>query len=383
LSKYLEEVKLPDFYFWKEIEEKRIPLSAEIELTERCNNNCTHCYINLPANDQDAKKRELSFEEIREIVDEAVEMGCLWWLITGGEPLLREDFTDTYLYLKKKGLLTSVFTNATLITPKLAGLFKRYPPRDLEITVYAVTERTYERVTRTPGSFGAFRRGINLLQKENVPFTLKAMALRSNVNELEAIKDFCKPISKGPFRFDPFLHLRLRPDGKRNRQIKNERLSPEEIVRIELSDKERKSGLLKQICEEKKIGQETIYFHNDNHLFYCGAGKTSFTIDPYGFFKLCSSLSHPDCVYDLRKGSLREAWGKFIPEVRAMRTEDEECRKKCLSCPLINLCMWCPATAYVESGKLDRHIEDFCQIAHARAEALGLKKLHKKSDLIS
>jgi len=383
LSKYLEEVKLPDFHLWKQTEEKRVPLSAEIELTERCNNNCTHCYINLPANDQDAKKRELSFEEIREIVDEAVEMGCLWWLITGGEPLLRQDFTDIYLYLKEKGLLTSVFTNATLITPDLVRLFKECPPRDLEISVYAVTERIYERVTRTPGSFGAFRRGINLLQKENVPFTLKAMALRSNVNELEAMRDFCKPITNGPFRFDPFLHLRLRPDGKRNRQIKNERLSPEEIVRIELADKERKNGLLKKICEEKKRGEEAGHFDDDNHLFYCGAGKTSFTIDPYGFFKLCSSLSHPDCVYDLRKGSLKEAWKKFVPQVRSMRTEDEECRKRCLRCPLINLCMWCPATAYLECGQLDGWVEDFCQIAHARAKALGLKKPHEKPNLVS
>lgn len=371
MSGYLEELKLPDFHLWKRTDEKRIPLSAEIELTERCNNNCIHCYINLPADDEEARKRELNFREIRDIADETVQMGCLWWLITGGEPLVREDFADIYLYLKKKGLLTSVFTNATLITPELVSLFKKYPPRELEITVYGITQKTYERVTRTPGSFEAFMKGINLLQKESVPFTLKAMALRSNVGELEAIKDFCKRISKGPFRFDPFLHLRLRPNGKRNRQIRDERLSPQEIVAIELGDEERKNGLLKQICEEKKIGQETARFEDDNHLFYCGAGRTSFVIDSYGFFKLCSSLSHPDCLYDLKKGSLREAWEKFVPQVRSMRTGNEECRKKCLNCPLINLCMWCPATAYLECGKLDRHIEDFCQIAHARAEALA------------
>ncbi len=371
MSGYLEELELPDFHLWKRTEEKRIPLSAEIELTERCNNNCVHCYINLAANDEEAKKRELSFREIRDLVDETVQMGCLWWLITGGEPLLREDFADIYLYLKKKGLLTSVFTNATLITPELVSLFKKYPPRELEITVYGITEKTYERITRTPGSFEAFRRGINLLQKENVPFTLKAMALRSNMGELEAIKDFCKPISRGHFRFDPFLHLRLRSDGKRNRQIRNERLSPDEIVAIELGDEERKKGLLKQVCEEKKIGREAVPFDDNNQLFYCGAGRTSFTIDSYGYFKLCSSLSHPDCVYDLKKGSLREAWEKFVPQVRAMRTEDEECRKRCLSCPLINLCMWCPATTYLECGKLDGWVEDFCQIAHARAEALA------------
>ncbi len=371
MSGYLEELKLPDFHLWKRTEEKRIPLSAEIELTERCNNNCVHCYINLPADDEEARKRELSFEEIRDIVDETVQMGCLWWLITGGEPLVREDFADIYLYLKKKGLLTSVFTNATLITPELVSLFKKHPPRELEITVYGITPKTYEKITRTLGSFEAFMKGINLLQKENVPFTLKAMALKSNMGELEAIKDFCKPISRGPFRFDPFLHLRLRLNGKRNRQIRNERLSPQEVVAIELRDEERKNGLLKQVCEEKERAEETVHFSDDNQLFYCGAGRTSFAIDSYGFLKLCSSLSHPDCVYDLKKGSLREAWEEFVPKVRAMRTEDEECRKKCLNCPLINLCMWCPATSYLECGKVDRHIENFCQIAHARAEALG------------
>ncbi|KKL06923.1 hypothetical protein LCGC14_2591200 [marine sediment metagenome] len=127
MSGYLEELELPHFHLWKRTEEKRIPLSAEIELTERCNNNCVHCYINLAANDEEARKRELSFREIRDIVDETVQMGCFWWLITGGEPLVREDFVDIYLYLKKKGLLTSVFTNATLITPELVSLFKKYP----------------------------------------------------------------------------------------------------------------------------------------------------------------------------------------------------------------------------------------------------------------
>jgi MoaA/NifB/PqqE/SkfB family radical SAM enzyme len=78
LSGYLEELELPDFHLWKRTEEKRIPLSAEIELTERCNNNCVHCYINLAANDEEARKRELSLREIRDIVDETVQMGCLW-----------------------------------------------------------------------------------------------------------------------------------------------------------------------------------------------------------------------------------------------------------------------------------------------------------------
>jgi len=80
----------------------------------------------------------------------------------------------------------------------------------------------------------------------------------------------------------------------------------------------------------------------------------------------------------LRKGSLNEAWEEFVPKVRAIRAENEECRKRCLRCPLINLCMWCPATSYLECGKLDAWVADFCHLAHTRAEALGLKKPYKK-----
>ena len=79
----------------------RLPLEGIIDLTYRCNNNCRHCYINLAVNDQQAKAAELSFMEIKKIIDQSLELGALWCLITGGEPLLREDFFDIYLYIKK------------------------------------------------------------------------------------------------------------------------------------------------------------------------------------------------------------------------------------------------------------------------------------------
>jgi sulfatase maturation enzyme AslB (radical SAM superfamily) len=43
----------------------------------------------------------------------------------------------------------------------------------------------------------------------------------------------------------------------------------------------------------------------------------------------------------------------------------------CRKCPLINLCLWCPAHAYLESGAMDTRVEYFCRVAHARAAALG------------
>ena len=77
----------------------RYPLSATLELTNRCNFNCVHCYINQPANDQVAKQRELTTDQVKKIIDDMAEVGVLFLTLTGGEPLLRPDFAEIYTCL--------------------------------------------------------------------------------------------------------------------------------------------------------------------------------------------------------------------------------------------------------------------------------------------
>jgi radical SAM protein with 4Fe4S-binding SPASM domain len=361
-------IPLDQFSLWEKTREKRIPFSFELEVTARCSNNCRHCYINLPAGDRAAEGKELSFEELKEIIDEAVSLGALWCLITGGEPLLRDDFSAVYLHMKKRGLLVSVFTNATLITQEHVSLFQKYPPRELEVTVYGVTPETYERVSRRAGSYAAFRRGLALLIESGVKVRLKAMALRSNLREIEEISRFCRERTKDYFRLDPLLHLRYDRDQERNEEIQSERLSPEEIVALEASDPERFEALQKS-CERLILSDSLA--PDCNHLFHCGAGNDNFNISYDGLFRLCASLWHPDCVYDLKKGNLKEAWQTFIPQVREMKSKRREFLDECLGCSIVNLCMWCPAYAHLETGAMDSPVDYFCRVAHARTELLG------------
>jgi len=230
-----------------------------------------------------------------------------------------------------------------------------------------VTKETYERVTRRPGSFDAFIRGLELLLKSGIKVRLKAMALRSNVHELPKIAGFCRQNTKDYFRFDPFLHLRFDGNRTRNQEIKSERLSPAEIVALEQSDPERFDSLNKE-CNA--LIRPEFAATTCNHLFRCGAGNRSFTLSYDGLFRLCSSLWHPHCVYDLKKGNLTDAWQNFVPRVRDITSARKEFMEKCRVCPLINLCMWCPAHAHLESGELDKPVEYFCNVAKARAGML-------------
>ncbi|MCX5908467.1 MAG: radical SAM protein, partial [Deltaproteobacteria bacterium] len=266
---YVAKESFSRFGLWGDMLQKGRALAFDLEWTARCNNNCRHCYINLPASDAKAKAQELSLAEVQGIVDEAVKMGALWCLITGGEPLLRPDFPDLYLFLKKKGLLITLFTNATLVTEEHIRLFLKYPPKEIEVTVYGLTEKTYERVTRRPGSFRAFRRGLNLLLNRGLNVRLKAMALRSNLHELSQIAGFCEGKTGAPFRFDPFLYRRLDGDPRRNREIRDERLSPAEIATLEHQDPKRFPELQKWCAEMYAPEEPSSGCH---HLFHCGAG---------------------------------------------------------------------------------------------------------------
>ena len=85
---------LSDFPLFEKTRRRRLPLSIQLEITARCPNNCRHCCVNLPAGDAGALARELRLDEVERVADEAVSLGALWCLVTGGEPLLREDFPD-------------------------------------------------------------------------------------------------------------------------------------------------------------------------------------------------------------------------------------------------------------------------------------------------
>lgn len=371
---FIMEQSLPDFSLWEKRREKNALFSFTLEVTARCNNNCRHCYINLAEGDAHARARELSLAEIKDIADQAVDLGAVWCLITGGEPLLRDDFEEIYLYLKRKGLLVSVFTNATLITERHVSLFQKYPPRDLEVTVYGVTRETYGRVTRRPDLFEAFMEGLRLLLDGGVKLNLKAVPIRANLDEYEAIADFCRQHTKKPFRFDPMLHLRFDRDEKKNENIRRQRLSAEQIAELERADEKRHAALEKN-CD--KLVMPGRAERGNTYLFGCGAGLSDFVVSYDGYFRLCSSLWHPDCMYDLKKGSVKEARQRFVPKVRSMTSDNPDFLNHCARCPLINLCLWCPAHAWLETGHMDQPCDYFCEVAVERGKNIE-KNLDRK-----
>jgi radical SAM protein with 4Fe4S-binding SPASM domain len=153
----------------------------------------------------------------------------------------------------------------------------------------------------------------------------------------------------------------------RNAEIRAERLTPEQIVALERADEQRFSSLEEN---QAKYINEAFTHYGCDHLFHCGAGSGSFNVSYDGRFRLCSSLWAPGTTYDLRTGTLADAWHSFVPAVRDLRSQRPEFLATCRRCALVNLCLWCPAHAHLETGAMDGATPYFCAVAHARAAML-------------
>jgi len=329
-----------------------IPVSGSIDLTYRCNLRCIHCYLGKSScPGQGHRYPEMNTRQVLSVIDEITEAGCLFLVMTGGEPLAKEDFTDIYRHAKKNGLIVTVFTNGTLMTDKVLGLFEDLPPRVVEITLYGATASTYESVTGVPGSYERCLNAIRMLLERKIAVGLKTILMTVNRHEFFDIENMAKHFGV-KFRFDAAIFPRL--DGDPSPLML--RVSPQEAVEKEFAYNDRA-----QIWKEyfrKSQGQ----LPNDK-LYNCGAGRTGFHISPVGKLQPCVLAT--DVTFDLSQGDFMTGWYDIVTKIEEKKAGNASA---CNRCEKRHLCGFCPAFSKLENGEEDRCSEFLCSMGHYRYE---------------
>lgn len=167
------------------IKYSRLPLSATIEITPHCNYRCIHC-IQLEEVKED--HTELSLKEIYSIIDELKKLECLRLNLSGGEPLLREDFSKIYKYAVKSGFLVSIFTNGSVIKDEHINLFKEFPPYGIRVSLYGGSESSYQKMVGSKGEFKNVISNISKLKENGINFKILAQISEINKGEAEGMK---------------------------------------------------------------------------------------------------------------------------------------------------------------------------------------------------
>ena len=172
----------------------RLPIRMGAELTYRCNFGCVQCYCRLPETSPRAAV-ELDGSEWERILAEAAEEGTLFLTLTGGEPLLHRDFRQIWVAAKRLGLLSSVFTNGSLVDEETADFLAEWPPVVVSVTLYGATDATYRAVTGRSGMLDRVLAGLELLRERGVRIETKATFTRLNASEFDELRSLCNRLA--------------------------------------------------------------------------------------------------------------------------------------------------------------------------------------------
>ncbi len=340
----------------------KIPLLGDIDLTYRCNNYCRHCWLWEAANSP-LEKDELTFEEIRNIVDAARALGCQDWAISGGEPMIRPDFLDIYSYLSRHSRrYCSVNTNGTLITPYIA---RNISEKDvIMVALYGADANVYDHITRNPGGFEQAMRGMHYLKEAGVKFLVQLIPMKDNWHQWNDMQALAENFGSETRIGVPWLWKSCDHSFRRNAEIEAQRLPARTIVDINppnISYDERMKELAPACYDWSNLN---VY---GNRLFAtCIEARRDFHIDAYGSMSWCGIIKDPKLRYDLRKGTFKEAWEIFIPSCADKVVGSLLWEENCGSCDLFVECDWCPAYAYLETGDYSSPVPYFCEIAREK-----------------
>lgn len=325
-------------YIFKRGAAKQIPVSGTFELTPRCNMSCRMCYIHMAQNEQ--KCRELTTEQWLDIGRQAVEQGMLYLLLTGGEPMLRPDFCTIYREMVKMGVMVSVNTNGTLLTPQILSVLEEYQPEKVNITLYGMSEAVYKNLCGFPGGFQKTIENILLLKQSGIHVNLNTTFTRDNIDDMEEIVAFAKrehiPVRMSNFIFPPVRNhhassaVNLTPEEAGIASAKFDLLTmePDRIAK-------RREHIAKCLAEEKT---EYPFDETECRAASCMAGRGAFWVSWDCNLYPCGML--PEFGTPIENSSFKEAWDKVTDRHKELLLP-----KECPSCKYYKLCPSCAAVS--------------------------------------
>lgn len=163
-----------------------------ISVTDRCNLRCTYC---MPASGIKMldHKDILSFEEITQIVEEAVKLGITKVRLTGGEPLVRKGIVHLVSMINNvKGVDDLSMTTNGILLPLYAARLKSAGLKRINISLDSLNNDTIKQITRC-GSLDEILAGISSAKQAGLsPIKINAVKLNQNEEEHKKLEVFCR-----------------------------------------------------------------------------------------------------------------------------------------------------------------------------------------------
>ena len=309
-------------------------------LTKRCNLQCAHCYLDASFLNGEVVE-ELSFAECRKLINQMAEVNphaCL--ILTGGEPLLREDIYDIASYANNKGFMVVMGTNGLLLNditvPKMldAGI------KGIGVSLDSLRPEVHDRLRGITGSWERTIKGIEAAKRHNLDFQIQTTVTKENFDEIQGMLDFSHKLGATGFYL---FFLVCTGRGEKMTDI-----TPEQYEEI-LSQVYKAHGNYQGMMVRAKCAPhfKRIAYQMDQsspllkgYVGGCRAGTNYCRISPEGDITPCPYM--PNSVGNVRNLSFNEIWSnsELFQEFRYPKYQG-----KCEYCEFKLLCGGCRARA--------------------------------------
>jgi heme b synthase len=322
------------------------------ETTRRCNLACLHCRA---AAGSGPYPGELSTVEGIKLLDDLATMGPVVVILTGGEPLIREDIYDLAAYGTRAGHRMVMAVNGTLVTAAVAARLKDAGIQRVSISIDGATAESHDRLRGVPGAYAGALAGLAALREAGLPFQINTTVTRGNRAELPAIHDLA-------LKLDAAAHhvFVLVPTG-RGELLLEELVSPseyEDTLKWLLARQREGKLFIKPTCAPQyyRLWREEAAAQGEK-ITPASHGLEAMTkgcLGGQGFAFVSYKGEVQPCGYlELMAGNIRET---PFPEIwanselfRKLRQVDDY-HGKCHVCQYRKVCGGCRARAYAMTG---------------------------------
>jgi len=321
-----------------------VPHVVAWNLTKRCNLECAHCYI--AAGPHESAATELDTAACLAIVDQLLAVNPAPLIIlSGGEPLLRQDLADIARYATVNGATVVVGTNGMLLTDeRIAGL-KQAGVRGVAVSVDSLRPSYHDNFRHGRGALADVQAALARLAAARLDFIVQTTVTKGNRAELERLVAWSA--EQGAVSFNCYF---LVATG-RGASLTDLAPADYEAVLADLARWERAYRgrmLVRAKCAPhfmRHVHQSDPASPVLNYQTRCPCGTQYCRITPDGKLTPCPYL--PEVAGDLRAQSFAEIW-RSAPLFRQLR--EGALGGKCGACEYRALCGGCRARAFALTG---------------------------------
>jgi AdoMet-dependent heme synthase len=327
-----------------------VPHVVAWNLTRRCNLECAHCYIS--AGPSETADGELSTAECLRIADEILDLNAApLFILSGGEPLLRDDLTTIASHATRRGATVVVGTNGTLLTDDRIEGLKDAGVTGVAVSVDSLEPQHHDNFRHGRGAFYATAAAVERLRAHRLDFIIQTTIAKGNRAELRRLVDWSA--EQGAVSFNAYFLVAT------GRGARLSDLSPAEYesALTELVEHHRRH--LGRMMVRAKCAPHFMRLVYElapdspilNYETRCPCGTQYCRITPDG--KLTPCPYNPTVAGDLRRQSFGDVWrdAPLFSELRGGSLGG-----RCGRCEYRALCGGCRARALALSG--DQLAED-------------------------